>query len=203
MQSDTVSVPGGTLYYELRGAGPILLLIPGGRMDARVFGPLAERLADRYTVVTYDCRGDSRSSHTGAPDELTAELHADDADRLLEVVGDEPSYVLGSGSGAIHGLELVARYPDRVLTVVAHEPVARHPPDLPALRASATRIVVGVGVASTPEQAPYRSAHALADGLGVAPVTFPGGHSAFASDPDAFANRSQEVLLYGGAVLSR
>jgi pimeloyl-ACP methyl ester carboxylesterase len=189
MQSDTIAVPDGTLYYELRGAGPVLLVIPGG--PAGKFTALAELLADRYTVVTYDCRGSSRSSHDGSPEELTVERHADDAHRLLEVVGAEPAHVLGTSGGAIYGLDLAARYPDRVDTLVAHEPpLSALLPDVSALRAGSTRIVVGVGDTSTP----YRAPHALADELGLALVTFPGDHGGFESHPDAFAAKLDEVL---------
>jgi pimeloyl-ACP methyl ester carboxylesterase len=59
MRAEMLAVPGATLYHEVRGSGPILLLIPGGPMDAGGFEALAEQVADRYTVVTHDCRGDS------------------------------------------------------------------------------------------------------------------------------------------------
>jgi pimeloyl-ACP methyl ester carboxylesterase len=118
----TLKVPGATLHYEVRGSGPVLLMIPGGPMDAGGFGPLADRLADRYTVVTYDCRGNSRSPLDGPPDDLGVEVHADDAHRLLAAVGTEPAYVLGSSGGATYSLDLAARYPDQVKTLVAHEP---------------------------------------------------------------------------------
>jgi pimeloyl-ACP methyl ester carboxylesterase len=38
------------------------------------------------------------------------------------VTGDEPAYVFGNSSGAIIGLELGARHPGQVRTLVAHEP---------------------------------------------------------------------------------
>jgi pimeloyl-ACP methyl ester carboxylesterase len=269
MQTHTLKVPDATLYYETRGSGPVLLMIPGGPMDAGGFAALAERLADRYTVVTYDCRANSRSPLDAVPQELTVEVFADDALRLLDAVGADPAYVLGSSGGASYGLELVARHPERVHTLVAHEPpvssllpdaarwhefnesigritredgvfvamqrfgeetglgggapredatreeqeatarmmgnlelfatrliptIGNYEPDVEALRASPTRIVVGVGAASTPEQVPYRTAHALADMLGDEPVLFPGAHGGFGSDPDAFAAMLREVL---------
>ena len=48
----TVTVPGATLYVEIRGSGPVLLCIPGGPTDAGMFNDLAERLGDRYTSPT-------------------------------------------------------------------------------------------------------------------------------------------------------
>jgi len=122
MKIDTLKVPSAALYYEVRGSGPVLLMIPGGPMDADGFKAIAERLADEYTVVTYDCRGNSRSPMENSWDDLTVGLFADDAVRLLDAMGPEPSYVLGSSGGATYGLDVVARYPDRVRTLVAHEP---------------------------------------------------------------------------------
>ncbi|MFE9577852.1 alpha/beta fold hydrolase [Nocardia sp. NPDC006044] len=61
MRSDTLKVPGATLYYEVRGNGPVLLLLPGSGGDAAVFDPIADTLAAHFTVVTLDPRGYSRS----------------------------------------------------------------------------------------------------------------------------------------------
>jgi len=122
MNPETLTVPGASLYYEVRGSGSVLLMIPGGPMDATGFAALADRMADRYTVVTYDCRGNSRSPMEGSWDDLTVGLFADDANRLLDAVSAGPAYVLGSSGGATYGLDLVARYPGRVRTLVAHEP---------------------------------------------------------------------------------
>ena len=57
----TFDVPGAQLYYETRGSGPLMLMIPGANGDADAFGMVADRLAARHTVVTYDRRGFSRS----------------------------------------------------------------------------------------------------------------------------------------------
>lgn len=121
MDVRTVKVPGATLYVEVRGSGPVLLLITGGPTDAGMFTDLAERLADRYTVVSYDQRGHSRSTLDEEPEEMPVAVHADDAAAILEAVGGEPAYVYGNSGGGTIGLELVARHPDLVRTLVAHE----------------------------------------------------------------------------------
>jgi pimeloyl-ACP methyl ester carboxylesterase len=56
-----VTVNGAELYYEVRGSGPPVLLIMGGTGDGGHFDTLADRLADEFTVVTYDRRGNGRS----------------------------------------------------------------------------------------------------------------------------------------------
>ncbi|MHC1563193.1 alpha/beta fold hydrolase [Actinomycetospora sp. C-140] len=72
-------------------------------------------------------------------------------------------------------------------------PTTHHRPDLEALRAGAPRIVVGIGERST-GQLCDRTSRALADGLGVAPVLFPGDHIGFAEDPAAFLPALRAVL---------
>ncbi len=57
----TITANGAELYYEVRGVGPSLLLIPGGGADAGWVTKLAEGLARDFTVVAYDRRGLSRS----------------------------------------------------------------------------------------------------------------------------------------------
>jgi pimeloyl-ACP methyl ester carboxylesterase len=137
MRTARLDVPGGSLYYEVRGSGPVLLMIPGGPDDASDFQPIADLLADVHTVVTYDCRGNSRSPMTGPINELTVDLAAEDARRLLAAVSAGPADVLGSSGGATYGLALVARHPDLVRTLVAHEPpVSELLPDAARWRAN-------------------------------------------------------------------
>ncbi|HXC27237.1 MAG TPA: alpha/beta hydrolase [Stellaceae bacterium] len=97
-----LEVPGARLYYETRGAGPLLLLIPGANGDANGFPPLADRLAAEFTVVTYDRRGYTRSILDGAQDYAhRLETDADDTRRLIEHLAAEPATVFGTSSGAV------------------------------------------------------------------------------------------------------
>src|SRR5687768_9551024 len=124
MTTELLKVPGASLYYEVRGAGPVLLNIPGGPVDAGVFESLADELQDRYTVVTYDPRGHSRSSVDDPSRSVPVSVHADDAAALLDHFGSEAAFVHGSSGGATIGLELVTRHAAKVHTLVAHEPPA-------------------------------------------------------------------------------
>jgi clorobiocin/coumermycin A biosynthesis protein CloN7/CouN7 len=72
-------------------------------------------------------------------------------------------------------------------------PIAAYRPDLAALRAAPTRIVVGVGAASAGQLA-HRGAVALAERLGYNPVEFPGDHSGFQSEPEKFVEVMRRVL---------
>jgi pimeloyl-ACP methyl ester carboxylesterase len=118
----TLEVAGATIYYETRGAGPQLLMIPGGPQDAGVFADLSRQLAGRHTVIAYDPRGNSRSRFVGDPDPLVVDVQADDAAALIRTLGGGPVDVFGTSGGAQIGLDLAARYPELVRTLVAHEP---------------------------------------------------------------------------------
>ena len=130
-----LDVPGARLYYERRGTGPLLLLI-GSPMDSTGFAGLANALAGRYTVVTYDPRGIGNSSREDTTSDVTPEQQADDVHRLLAASGGEPAEVFGSSGGAVVGLALVTAHPYQVRTLVAHEPpVLELLPDSARLRA--------------------------------------------------------------------
>ncbi|WP_047870965.1 alpha/beta fold hydrolase [Nocardiopsis sp. RV163] len=118
----TLKVPGASIHYEVRGSGPVLLMIPGGPQDAGVYTALAERLADRYTTVAYDPRGNSRSRLDGEPEDQRVEVHSDDAARLVAEVGGGPAYVFGNSAGAQIGLDMAVRHPGAVRALLAHEP---------------------------------------------------------------------------------
>ncbi|NMO90249.1 alpha/beta fold hydrolase [Actinomycetospora sp. TBRC 11914] len=118
---EDVAVPGARLHTEVRGSGPLLVCVVGGNGDPTVFGPLADLLAPRWTVLTYVRRGFVRSPVDGevGPDKLGDDV--EDLARLIERHGG-PAVVLGSSSGAIVTLELLVRRPDLVRVAVAHEP---------------------------------------------------------------------------------
>ena len=118
------------LYHEVKGNGPVLLLIPGGNGDAGFYAPLVKALADRFTVISYDRRGFSRSAADGAVTADRLNSDCDDARGLIELVTAAPAYVFGSSSGAIVAMQLLGRHSECVRAVVAHEPpVVRLLPD--------------------------------------------------------------------------
>jgi pimeloyl-ACP methyl ester carboxylesterase len=279
----TLDVPGAVLTYDIRPsadtAEPVLFLI-GSPMDAGGFKTLAELFPDR-TVVTYDPRGVERSVKADPATQSTPEQHADDLHRIIAAVGKGPVDLFASSGGAVNALAFVAKHPEDVRTLVAHEPpiasilpdregamastqaiadtyqrsgfgpamaqfiaivshkgqltaeyagqpapdpamfglptaddgtrtdpllfqniitCTHYEPDFDALKAASTRIVMAAGADSAGEMA-HRGAEAVAERLGVEPVTFPSGHGGFlggeygqSGEPDAFAARLRDVL---------
>ncbi len=128
----TLDAPGAVLHYDVRrddaSPGPVLLLI-GSPMGAAAFATLARHFTDR-TVVTYDPRGAGRSKRTDDATESTPDEHADDLHRLIGALNAGPADIFASSGGAVNALALVARHPEQVRTLVAHEPpAARELPD--------------------------------------------------------------------------
>ncbi len=181
-----LAVRGATLHYEVTGSGPVLLLIAGGGTDAGIFDGIVGRLAADYTVVASDPRGCSRSSYDGVAADERVDQSAEDALALIDAVdGSEQAYVFGSSSGAITGLELISRYPDRVRLLVAHEPPAVEVlPDAADHRAFFERVYDT-----------YRT-----DGVEAADVLFSRGIGTDQDDPPAPEDMLPEVLEMFGRI---
>lgn len=117
---NTLEVPEAELYYEVRGSGPLVVLV-GAPMDADSFAPLADLLADDYTVLTTDPRGVKRSKLRDGVGS-TPEQRADDLARLIRHLDRGPATVFGSSGGAVSVLALAQAHPELVSTAIAHEP---------------------------------------------------------------------------------
>ncbi len=118
----TMDVNGAALYHELRGAGPPLLLIMGASGDGGVFDRFADLLAEEFTVVTYDRRGNGRSPRPAGWETTSPEEQADDAAALLDALGLAPAAVFGTSSGGIFTLAMLIRRPHAVRAALLHEP---------------------------------------------------------------------------------
>ncbi|MGI5239131.1 alpha/beta fold hydrolase [Dactylosporangium sp. CA-139066] len=111
------------MYVSKQGDGPrLLVIVQPGDGDADGSAALVRELVagGGYTVLTYDRRGLSRSP--AGDDPVTIESHTDDLALLLATHAKSPVDVLGLSIGALIGLDLAARYPGLVRTLVAHEP---------------------------------------------------------------------------------
>jgi pimeloyl-ACP methyl ester carboxylesterase len=282
-KTHTLDAPGAVLSYDVRAndasTEPVMLII-GSPMGADGFVTLAGHFTNR-TVVTYDPRGAGRSPRTDGASQTTPDEHADDLHRLITALDAGPVDIFASSGGAVNALALVAKHPEQVRTLVAHEPpaMAELPdaetvqavcidmhetyqrsgfglamakfialvsysgplpsdyldqpapdpaafglptqddgsrndpllglnmvpmvdfhPDYGALRAAPTRVILGIGEESR-QMIAGRGSLAVAERLGTAPVTFPGGHDGFVGGeyggmgkPDAFAATLRTVL---------
>jgi pimeloyl-ACP methyl ester carboxylesterase len=206
-----VEVIGASIHYQVSGHGPTLLLLSSGDGDADVFSGIAP-LLDGFTVVTCDRRGQSRSPIDDAGEPVTISTHADDMARVLVAVTTHAARVFGAGLGAVIGLELVARHPHRVSTLVAFEPslptlldvdadvdqadadaIGDYVIDSVALRASHVAILPAAGRASRGSWT-HRAAEVLARRLAWPLIEFQGDGTGYITRPAIFAAQLAEAL---------
>src|SRR6266849_1897940 len=83
-----------TIYYERAGTGPALLFVHGMCGDAAVWAGQVERLSGRFSCVTYDRRGHTRSGRGAEPESVGT--HAADAAALIEALGLTRPVTVGS-----------------------------------------------------------------------------------------------------------
>jgi pimeloyl-ACP methyl ester carboxylesterase len=121
MRSGYVTTEGDNLYYEVRGRGPPLLMISGAGGDAWWYSFVADRLADEFTVITYDRRGNAKSTRN-YPQNFEVSQQSRDAVAVLNDAGEESGFVFGNSSGAVIALDMAKTQPRAVKAVVAHEP---------------------------------------------------------------------------------
>ena len=117
-----VTVNGAEFYFEVRGMGPPVLLIMGATGDGGHFDTFADLLADEFTVVSYDRRGNGRSPVPAGWQTTSPEEQADDAAALLEALETGPAAVFGTSSGGTFALCLLVRHPAWVRGAILHEP---------------------------------------------------------------------------------
>lgn len=95
----THSADGTPIAYEGTGSGPALILVDGAMCYRASNGqrPLADKLADRFTVYVYDRRGRGESGDT---DPYAPQREVEDIAALIEVAGGSAS-LAGVSSGAV------------------------------------------------------------------------------------------------------
>jgi pimeloyl-ACP methyl ester carboxylesterase len=218
MPSHVLETPEVDLAYDVErplptadGRPPLLLI--GQPMDAGGFRALAARFPDR-TVVTYDPRGLGRSVRKDGRVDHTPETQAADLHALVGHLGVGPVDLFASSGGAVTALDLVAAHPGDVTTLPTADDgsrddpllsdrswaVSSYRPDVEALAAASTRVVIAVGEESAGTLT-ARTAEATAALLGGRATVFPSHHGGFldgefgyAGKPDEFAATLREVL---------
>jgi pimeloyl-ACP methyl ester carboxylesterase len=102
---------GVTLYYELHGSGPPLMLIAGLASDSQSWLPVVDELAKQFTLILLDNRGVGRSTQD-CP--ISIDLMADDCSALIHHLGMSKVSLLGHSMGGMVAMECAHRYPDMV-----------------------------------------------------------------------------------------
>ncbi len=126
----TVEGAGVELACEDRGQGPAVLLVHGLASDGRAWGAVADRLAPRARVISYDRRGYGDSGAPEPYERTTVYEQAEDAAAVIAALVAAPVLVCGEGFGALIALDLLARHGGLVgAAVLAHPPLFAFVPE--------------------------------------------------------------------------
>ena len=111
---------GARIFYEVFGAGePTVLLLPTWSLvHSRVWKAQVPYLARHCRVVTFDGRGNGRSSRPTGPAAYTDYEFAADALAVMDAVGAERVALVSFSRGARWATLLAAEHPERVTAAV-------------------------------------------------------------------------------------
>lgn len=108
---------GARIWFETYGAGPPVVLLHGGLANSDYWGDQVQVLAKTHKVILIDSRGHGRSSRDARP--YTYELMASDVIGVMDHLGVDRAAVVGWSDGAIIGLVLAMKHPERLTRVFA------------------------------------------------------------------------------------
>ena len=114
---------GADLYYEMKGSGPPLFLVPGLGGDGRFWQSNVAGLAQHFTVVVHDHRGTGRSTLSRI--DYSVEQMADDALQLIDGLGFAKVHWCGHSTGGAMGQVLAIDHPGRIDRLVLSSTWAR------------------------------------------------------------------------------
>jgi pimeloyl-ACP methyl ester carboxylesterase len=113
-QKGFAKVNGTSLYYEMKGKGPALVLISGGGlMDRRAWDEQFDVFSKRFKVIRYDIRGIGKSARPTAPFS-----HSDDLFALLKLLKIKKTHVIGLSFGGGLAIDFALDHPEMVDRIV-------------------------------------------------------------------------------------
>jgi len=121
IHSARIKTEGDELFYEIRGKGQPIILIPPAGGDGWHYAKIAEILADEYKVITFDRRANARSTINN-PQNFEMSQQSRDVIAVLRAAGETSAFVFGNSSGAAIALDVAKTQPQAVRAVIAHEP---------------------------------------------------------------------------------
>lgn len=116
-ESGRVQVNGMQMYYEVSGQGDPLVVLHGAYMNIPDMGAIIPRLAQTHKVYALEFQGHGRTTDIDRP--ITYPNLADDVAAFMDSVGLSKADVFGYSMGALAGLQLVIRHPQKVNKLVA------------------------------------------------------------------------------------
>jgi pimeloyl-ACP methyl ester carboxylesterase len=116
-QSGYAPVNGVRIWYAIFGRGEPVLLLHGGLANSNYWGNQVRGLQAGYRVIVMDSRGHGRSTRNGEP--YGYDLMASDVVGLMDFLKIPKAAIIGWSDGAILGLDIAMRHPERVSKLFA------------------------------------------------------------------------------------
>jgi pimeloyl-ACP methyl ester carboxylesterase len=106
-----VTVDGNRIWIEERGQGIPIVMSAGGQNRVETMRPLAEKLAAKYRVITWDRANMGRSDLVlkGSRD---VDIWTDQQAGIMDQLKARPGYLVGASSGSRVAYTMALRYPD-------------------------------------------------------------------------------------------
>ena len=104
---------GVSLYYEVHGKGPALLLTHGFSATGEMWAGQLAALSPHFTVITWDMRGHGRSDYPADQAAYSEEATVADMAALLDAVGARDAIVGGLSLGGYMSLAFHRVHPER------------------------------------------------------------------------------------------
>lgn len=112
---------GAELFYELRGQGPNLTIVNNFFLTSPLWRNFTKQLVQSNRILTYDLRNQGVSTPAG--EKLHFSSHVQDLANLLDSLGIEKTYLLGSSISTLICRDFALAYPERVLGLILVGPV--------------------------------------------------------------------------------
>jgi pimeloyl-ACP methyl ester carboxylesterase len=157
------NVNGLDLYYEIRGSGRPLVLLPGGLMTIGLsFGSLLELLAAGRQVIAVELEGHGHTAVTGRP--MTIDALAADVVALLDHLQVDQADLFGFSLGGLVACAVALAAPGRVGKLIIASADPHRPPGRESKPLSEDRL---------PTQADFEAMRAAYEAVAPDPAQFP------------------------------
>ena len=101
----TVSIGDAEIYYEVKGEGPPLMLVPGLSGTGAFFISQVPEFSRSFRTIVHD--------HRGAIEQM-----ADDTLRLMDALGLDSAHLVGHSTGGAIGQVIATEHPERLRSLV-------------------------------------------------------------------------------------
>jgi 3-oxoadipate enol-lactonase len=114
----TCQTNGIEMYYERKGSGEPLLLVPGLLFGAQHWRPQLDALAADFDVIAVDLRGQYHTTTTDDQADYDMWNQAEDVHGLIHALAIAPTHYAGLSMGGFIGMRIALRHPQDLRDLV-------------------------------------------------------------------------------------